>query len=410
MASVNPEIFSQIAPRNVWKDSAYPERIKSSIVLGSDIEGPWFKGDFIAEAMTKYLKPQNRGREANPSYGQIIYTESLNQFTEDTFHLRRPLAIDTTRKTPLMYSRGQEGTDTIFTLPFLLAEGASYYDLMQLTLGSTQTPGSKELVDKLEARGIFVVGITTAPQQPYRDLAEKTGFIDPKKIIGSPFPIEETRKILHETDAWDVEMGMTKDFLEECYEIIDNNSGFTHVNGVYSRSFSAEGSAELRARIKRYYDEEIGISYDFRTRKLQEPKTVIGKIIQLSDMVGDRAKAAISQNLIRPGRNNGRILITMGDGGNDAAMLRLAPISIGVNGPDAAKAAKIGVITPSMVNVYPIFEEVARGQHDIDQIILNAQKRVGDAAIIHKGGSISESQEGLHRKFKRELRGDNITY
>lgn len=415
MSKVGPEIFARLEQRSVWKATSFPERERSSIVLGSDIEGPWFKGDFIAEAMAINLHPRNGGIDASPSYGQIIYQESWDLFTGETLASRRPLGrrrlnSGDLKMDPLSFSRSQEGTDTIFTLPFLLAEGANYDQLKQLTLESKQTPGSKLLVDTLENQGVFVLGITTAPQEPYRDLAEATGFIDPKRIVGSPFPMEEARRLLQETGAWDREMSMTKDFLEECYALIDTNSTFTDDSGIKQRKLSEKGKQQLQQRIKRYYDSELGISYDFRTRQQKEPHTLTGKIIHASDMVGDRAKAAVSQNLFRRANGDGRVLVTMGDGGNDAMMLQMAPISIGVNGADAAAAAKIGVITPSMEYVVPIFEQILKGQRNVDVIITKAQQQVGDKAIIHRGGPLSEFHKAEHKRMKKELRGDNITY
>jgi len=47
-----------------------------------------------------------------------------------------------------------------------------------MTLASKQTPGSQELVHKLQLSGALVVGITTAPQEPYRKLLAQTHLMD----------------------------------------------------------------------------------------------------------------------------------------------------------------------------------------------------------------------------------------
>ena len=144
-----------------------PERAKQGVVLVTDVEGPLFLGDFIAEAMSNWLKPEFGFIDASPSYGSIMYQETWAWFTQKTLLNRRTLDSN---KRPKSLSNSQEGTDTIFTMPLLLAEGATYTDLLQLTLKSKATPGSRDFVKTIESHCVIVIGLTTAPHDPFRVL------------------------------------------------------------------------------------------------------------------------------------------------------------------------------------------------------------------------------------------------
>lgn len=406
-----PEHLSHIAPDRTTSLKYLPELRKQSIIVGSDIEGPWYIGDFIADAMKNMLRPKN-GIDASPSYGQIIYQQSWEAFTEDTIDKRRPPDIGRP-KVDYSYSLSQEGTDTIFTLPLLLAAGADYSYLEDLTVStSKQTPGSKELLKSLDKEGIFVIGITTAPQEPYRALVKRDGLIDPKRVMGSPFPIDETRRLLEKSGRLEEELSMVKSYLTDCYALIDRYSTITNKNGEALREFSPEGQKELQARIRHFHDQELGITYDPLVRKSRLSPTLLGQVIERIGMVGDRAKAAVATYAFRKtAPNNGSLLVTMGDGANDSVMLKKAPISIGINGPDAAKAAKIGIVTDSMMNLFPIYEQLANGERDVFRIVEKTREKVDSSTIIHIGGSkVPEEILMEHKNMKKKLRGQNITY
>lgn len=405
-----PELVSLNKERTT-RLTSFPERPNSGLVLCTDVEGPLYLGDFIADAMENMLKPQNGRIKTYPSYGQIIYQQSWELFTAETIGNRRSLTLNDQRRTS--HSLSQEGTDTIFTLPLLIAEGASYSYLENLALNSSkQTPGSGELIKRLDKEGIFMAGITTAPQEPYRTIVKKDGVLDPSRIIGSPFPIDETKRLLEETGCLDTELSMVRDYLNECYFIIDRNSSFSEKDGNIVRDLSNAGKLELLRRIKRFHDQQLGISYDFQTRKERPSQTILGQVIEAVGMVGDRAKAAVALDVFRKmNSNNKSLLVTMGDGANDAVMLYKAPISIGINGADAAKAAKIGIVTENMLNLLPIFEQLAGGERDIPTIVARARDMVDPTTIIHEGGTkTSEALLTAHKNMKRKLRGQNITY
>lgn len=395
--------------RNVLDLTRIEEAEKSSVVVTTDVEGPLFLGDFIAEAMDEYLLPQDRAIQASPGYGSLIYSEGWNWFTEETSPTRRRNGFRTWDRSRLSLS--QEGTDTIFTLPMLIAAGASYQDLERLTLQSKETPGARSLVDNLRKNGISVIGITTAPVEPYRILFTERG-VNANNIIGSPFPIDETRQLLQDSGQYQREVAITQEFLREAYSIIDSHSRISTEDGTTTRHFSGEGSGLLQSRIAKYISQDLDVSYDFSRRKKRGPAaTLMGQVIEASSMVGDRAKAALSQFTSRKLQLGGGALVAMGDGANDAVMLQRAPISIGLNGADAARAAKIGVVTDNVKNLLPIFWEVANGQRDIRSIIESARQKVGSSAIITEGGpNIPEEIIQEHKRMKKQLRGTNITY
>lgn len=401
------ELFLQLE-RTTLGLTFLPELSRSSLVLCSDVEGPWFLGDFIDQAMSEKCKPPNGKSNTSLNYGHIIYEEMWSYLNQTTSHLRRTDKNQLPRST---LSLSQEGTDTIFTLPLLLATGTSYEYLKSLTFRSKPTQGAQALIAHLQSEGVAVFGITTAPQEPYRALVEHTRLLNPRQVIGSPFPMDETRELLIETGRWDEEMGIAGAYLKDCYQIVDENSQVIATNGSVTRSLTPLGKSLLFERIGHFLHNELGITYDPQLRKSRGPaKTIIGQVIESSGIVGDRAKTAIALNAHRKHGARESILVTMGDGLNDTLMLRRAQISIGINGADAAKAAKIAVVTEDMQNIWPILEQILAGQRDIDTIVQRAQAKVGSTAIITRGGpDIPYGVLQQHRLTKRKLRG-NIIY
>ncbi|OHX20611.1 hypothetical protein [Chromobacterium sphagni] len=398
-----------LGDRSLRALTALPELRGAAGVLGSDVEGPLFLGDFIAEALSARVRPRHGAIEAVPSYGQILYQEGYAAFTETTIGLRRPLRRVGGGPPGCRYTWVQEGTDTILALPMLLASGVDYAYLDGLARGSAATPGAAELVRELERRGMPVVGITTAPQQPYRNLVERNGLLARERIIGSPFPLNETRELLQGRRRWDDEIGMVCRYLDDAFAIIDGYSEIHSRHGERSRRLSDAGRRLLRARFLKHCRDELGISYDPAERRGRTASTLLGEIIEACAMVGDRAKAAIALNLGRSLRDGA--LVAMGDGGNDVQMLRRAPLSIGVNGPDAARAAKIAVVTADMGCVLPILRQIIEGERDVNAIIGRAQAEVGEAAWIHRGGEhLAPESLARHRDMKRRLRGEFVTY
>ncbi|WP_434628674.1 hypothetical protein [Chromobacterium sp. CV08] len=377
-------------------------------LLASDIEGPLFLGDFIAEALSACLKPAVGATDAVPSYGQILYAEGYAAFSADTGPLRRPGGGAPPPEGG--YTLAQEGSDTIFALPLLLAAGADYRYLERLALRSPPTPGAPEMAEQLAAMGWQLAGITTAPQQPYRARVSVGGWLETGRVLGSPFPLMEAEAMLRRHGRWEVEIDLVRTYLDDACRLIDQHSELWLDGGIRQRHLSGAGRELLRRRFQRFYREELGISYCRRERAGRAAATLLGRIVEACSMVGDRAKAALALGLARRAGGLDR-LVTMGDGANDAAMLRRARWSIGVNGPDAARAAAIGLVSDDMRHVPVLLRLIERDGRDIDAVIGRAQAELRGAALVHRGREgVSEALADAHRRMKRKLRGEFVTY
>ncbi|POZ61609.1 hypothetical protein [Chromobacterium alticapitis] len=379
-------------------------------LLASDVEGPLFLGDFIAEALTARLKPEAGAVDATPSYGQILYGEGYHAFAEDIARQRRPSGRRIGMPPAGGYTLAQEGTDTIFALPMLLAAGVDYAYLAEMALRSAATPGAEGMALGLEKMGWRMAGITTAPQQPYRQVAEQCGWLAPERVLGSPFPLAEAEACLRRHGRWGMEMALAQAYLRDAFALIDGMSEVWMDGATRRRHFSNAGRQLLRQRFRRFYRDELGISYAPGERRGRLAPTALGRIVEASVMVGDRSKAALALSLARRGGGVAR-LVAMGDGANDAEMLRRAPWSIGVNGPDAARAAGIGLVTDDMRHALVLLKWIEKGVGDVDAVIARVREELDGAALVHRGGAgLTPELEERHRQMKRKLRGEFVTY
>src|SRR3989344_1657751 len=354
------ERLSPTPTRSLAELTTFPEQEKTRLVICTDVEGPLFTGDFIAEAMSEKVKPSANATEAFPTYGDLIYEITWKWFNRVTLENRKRPGLNSA-----ISSISQEGEDTLFTMPILLACSVDEYYLEQMTLASKQTPGSQELVHKLQLSGALVVGITTAPQEPYRKLLAQTHLMDPRLLIGSPFPL----------------------------------------NNLIERM--------LIERIETFHNFQLGITYELNRRKIQREIMLSGQVIEGHRILGDRAKVAVAQLVSKKYRSTPGAFVTIGDGLNDMLMLQKAPFSIGVNGADAARAAKIGVVTDNMMNLMPILEiiDTYSGDISIEQVIRHAQFYAPPNTIIHKGGEdIPPELLSEHKKMKSMIRAKNVIY
>ncbi|VEB42013.1 Uncharacterised protein [Chromobacterium violaceum] len=378
-------------------------------LLASDVEGPMFLGDFIAEALAACLKPAEGAVDATPSYGQIIYAEGYAAFSADNGALRRPEGKRGGKTPPAGgYTLAQEGSDTIFALPLLLAAGVDHLYLERLALRSQQTPGAAEMARRLDEMGWQRAGITTAPQQPYRAVAERCGWLAAERLLGSPFPLAEAEALLRRLGRWEMEIGWVRTYLRDAYELIDRHSEAWLDGSIRRRHFSDTGRKLLRQRFRLLYR---GSSAFPIPRRAGGP---IGRI-----RVGPRHRGLRHGGRSRQGRAGAGLarraggldrLVTMGDGANDAAMLRRARWSIGVNGPDAARAAAIGLVTDDMRHALVLLRLIERGG-DVGEVVGRAQAELRDAALVHRGGDgLSAELAEKHRLMKRRLRGEFVTY
>jgi predicted HAD superfamily phosphohydrolase len=405
MDGIDPIHFS--ATRNIWSLPARHMLKGKRFLLASDVEGPMVLGDVIMEALVEKMRPDGSPTGIRPSYGHIIYTESYKAFSDFTGEsLRKCPTAGFSRNC----ARPQEGTDTILALPLLLACGVDEAYLQQLASKSTPTPGAGSMVRELERMGGAVIGITTAPENVYKALPPDLMSISDQQLVGTQFPLNHARELLIQSGRLDTELGIVKSFICDCYRIIDDSSKVVTTRGGGIRVLDRNGLNRFRSRFSRYLKHELGVSFGREERP--GPPTILARIINACGVIGDRGKAAVAMALYRsidePGKS---VLVTMGDGLNDAVMLRRARFSIGVNGDKAAQSAKIGVITENMECVIPIFKAILAGEEDIDAIVGYAKAEVGNAAIVHKGGPhADEDLLQAHRIMKKRLRGDATTY
>ena len=378
-----------------------PEIPRNGLVVLSDIEGPFTLGDIVNRAMSEKVRPDHSD-DIRSSYGEIIYHQTYACFNQENVSLRRSFdnSIPSTSST-----LAQEAVDTIFALPLLVAQGVDSQYLDNLALQSRETPGAKKLLDKFRKAGIPVIAITSAPQEPYRVALSQKGFFDPQCVIGSPFPIEETKSRLMETGRWEQEVIMVKQYIADCFQIIDENSEVDNCN----RKLPEERIHLLWERIERFLYQELGITYDPVIRRQRRPSTIFGQIIEKTRMIGDRSKASVALAALRRVRPQNGLLVAQGDGLNDCMMLKFAHCSIAPNAPEAVKTACIGIITDDISNEWPIFKQLLAGERDIDRIIARAQQEVGSRAIIHRGGpNVSPGILKEHRRMKKLLRGESF--
>jgi len=402
------ERLSPTPTRSLAELTTFPEQEKTRLVICTDVEGPLFTGDFIAEAMSEKVKPSANATEAFPTYGDLIYEITWKWFNRVTLENRKRPGLNSA-----ISSISQEGEDTLFTMPILLACSVDEYYLEQMTLASKQTPGSQELVHKLQLSGALVVGITTAPQEPYRKLLAQTHLMDPRLLIGSPFPLNNLKERLNEAGLFNTEIEIVKAYLNDCFKIIDDNSDIMTVQDEVERRLSDEGERMLIERIETFHNFQLGITYELNRRKIQREIMLSGQVIEGHRILGDRAKVAVAQLVSKKYRSTPGAFVTIGDGLNDMLMLQKAPFSIGVNGADAARAAKIGVVTDNMMNLMPILEiiDTYSGDISIEQVIRHAQFYAPPNTIIHKGGEdIPPELLSEHKKMKSMIRAKNVIY
>lgn len=398
---LSPSISSVITPlkeRSLLRLTYFPEReiYTPRLVIATDFEGPLVLHDAAARVMSRKVRPEN-ATDSSLDYGNIIYNATYDWYTQRTLLRRR--TDDNKRpfgEKPLF---AQEGTDISFAMAPLLAMGTNQAFINKIAMQYRMTPGAKELIKYLKRENSLVVAVTTAWEEPHKSIGEEIG-ID--GVIGSPFPVDQTRELLKATGRWDEEMNLTRKYLNDCFLIIDqmeNSQGAERE--LYQR--------ELYKRIETFYEDELGISYDPLVRAdRKDHKTVLGQVIENIDAVGDRTKAAVALFLFRRFKNS--ISVSVGDGLNDSIMLAKSDLSIGLNGPDTARAAKIGVVTPNVRNLIPVYALLQKNPGiSIEDLVRESSCLVDNNTIVHEGGLNTPDwiiQE--HRKMKKALRGNVI--
>lgn len=363
-----------------------PEREKSATIISTDLEGPHLLGDTALNVMSLYVHPNSNSHGID--YGATLYGATYDWF-EEKFD-RNGL--------------GQEGSDIILAMPALLYFGVTADMIRKEAETSRRTPGSAEYVKYLKSQGAVVLGVTTAWEDAHRDIVINKVGLD--GIVGTEFPIDDARKQLQSSGKWEEEMDATRKFLQGSFAIIGQMS-----NSQNGQKEELEG--QLKDRIGQFYYETLGISWDLEGKQIVRSgkSTEIARIMVGYDVVGDKRKAEVARQLFLTHSKPRAVNLAIGDGFNDRRMLGESPWSIGLNGVDAAKAAKIGIIASDVgMPLIEVTERILRNpvclESNIQEIIREAQKVLGDKAIIHRGGrDISSELIASHKAMKKEIRG-----
>jgi predicted HAD superfamily phosphohydrolase len=359
-----------------------------------DFEGPIGIVDGALETTDERVGPEDRN---GIHYGRIIYVEGHNAFMANV----------------VKHGKGQIGHDVIFPLPSLLYHGVTNQDINDVVARLFQrTPGSPEHIAHLKDKHhAHTVAITTAYLQAHSEIALRGVGLD--NIVATDFPIDRIREALQRSGRWDTEMAMTGNWLRDCYALISKRekSGNDRERASLTR--------KLRSRIMNFFTEELGLTWNAEGEMAPYQgrfRTQLGEMMAGLYVVGDREKANVVRRFSRPGlvQNGGPRPSYIADGVNDVLALQAAEWSIGLNGSDAAKAAKIGV---AAINIGPVLIALddALTRHpqptpeNVDAVINETQETIGKGtALVHKGGpDVSMEHVRLHEEMKRAVRGEN---
>jgi len=389
--------------RRVFSEFGFNEAIKRApIIVVTDLEGPQVLGDTAAEVMKGSIR-----------YGDVIFNEVYDWYTARTQSRRKNHKqvvynnLGLAQGTNLL--RAQEGTDITFALPLLISAGVTQSDINNVARGYKQTPGGKQFIQELKEKGAVLIAVTTAWQEPSQIITNEIG-ID--YVVGTPFPIDETRDLLIRTGNFGKEMRPTEMFISDCQEIIEAIENSDEEDRVFLKQ-------KLYERVGRYYEKELGISYDpsvLRQRKERGTKcpTLTGQIIEEIGVVGDRAKAATASYILKNSNPNAVIIVT-GDGLNDIVMLekcgnsfkRRNAISVGLNGPEAALFGDINLLTTD-VSVYIKIVDVLRqnGHSDLNETTGLIKGRLSNnGTVVYKRDEVTDAVVLENKKMKKALRG-----
>jgi predicted HAD superfamily phosphohydrolase len=359
-----------------------------------DFEGPIGIVDGALEVTDRRVGPEDRN---DTHYGRTIYLEGHSAFMHHV----------------IAKGKGQIGHDVIFPLPSLLYHGVTNQDISNLVTDLfKRTPGSPEHIAHLKNRHqAHTVTITTAYEQAHTELA--LGQVGLDDIVATDFPIDRIREDLQKSGRFDTEMAMTGAWLKDCYLLISKreNSGNDREKATLTR--------RLRSRIMHFFTEELGLTWNEEGQMAPYQgkfRTQLGEAMAGLYVVGDREKANVVRRYSKPGlvQEGGPRPSYIADGVNDVLALQAAEWSIGLNGSDAAKAAKIGV---AAMNIGPVLialdDAIAHyinpTPENVEAVINQTQEVIGKGtALIHKGGpDMSTEHSGIHSEMKEAVRGPN---
>jgi len=362
------------------------------IVKGTDVEGPQSLGDDACLLVNGRVKPEKAINDI--SYGTIFYTVQHDAYAEYAAKHRI----------------GQIGSDVVLPLaPLLYNEVTDKEVADNAILTSGRTPGAPEYVSFLRSLGhTRIVAITTAWAEPHRKLVLEDYGLD--ELIATEFSLDKAKQHLVDSGRLNQEMRMTGQWLKECFRLIQ------HRETTKNPDMWQQYNNELKATIMDFFVNKIGISWDEAGNMIPANHvftTELGRIMAQFHVIGDiekaRAVMELSQRFtLAPDAPE---VIYIGDGVNDGEALKVAPWSIALYGREAAKSAKIGVITHDVRNLKPLIEAIRRHristEENVEQVIFEANEANTDPnTIFHAGGPHTPKLYlDLHDQAKIFVRG-----
>lgn len=332
------------------------------LVLLTDLEGPILVGDTAMEVMKNFV----------PKGGEL-YDATYKWYTKHFYDPNSNLDL------------GQEAGDIIMALPTLLANEVTGEQILGIARESKQINGSQTVINSVKKCNGLILGVTSAWSQHHRPITEPIGV---NGLFGTEFPIDEIRERFWANKSFQFEMEKTRKFVERFNQI--NNPEIL--------------IREVEQLIGDFYVNTLGIKFVNSDAK---EKSIVGTIINQLKVIGDKGKLATFETIKQ---RKPTTLIAMGDGLNDKLMLAESEWSIGVNGPNAVKGAKIGVITNNMSIIADIIDLIASGKISTSDEIVEIFK--GDSrAIVHLGGeNIPDYLIKKHQEMRREIRKDAANF
>ncbi len=370
---------------------------QSNLVIITDVEGPLVLGDTYADLMAESVKPNPREFRGLDYRSEINYGVELFEATYQWF-------------TKYRYNKGlgQDGSDIVLHLPTLLFFGQKDQDVIQQARRSRKSPGSEKLLDFLRSeKRAVIVGVTTAWHRPHQIALEPLGL---DGIVGTEFSLDEAKETLMNSGKGQEEIKLVKRFLSRTFKVIsDRHWAFGEEKEIFTKWLEEE--------IERFFTDVIGVTWDEEGYMVTSTpdrkfKTELGTLMASLRIMGDKEKARAAKVIAEKCSLPGATVVAIGDGLNDAVMLKETFWSIGINGAAAASAAAIGVATENVDVLQVVIDLITKypeqTEENIRKVVAEAQEILGDRAVVHLGGRIEKMTQDLidlQVKAKKKYRG-----
>jgi energy-converting hydrogenase A subunit R len=271
-----------------------------------------------------------------------------------------------------------EPGDTLYLiLPFLIAEGISMEDILNVSKKAALTPGAEETVKALKVLGYPLVIISTSYQPHAHYIGERLG-ITPDCIASTPFPSERV-EIRH----------------EEKKRLLSLKETLLKISPGEDES--------LKKVLDQFYLKEL-------------PEMGFYKRISGLKVVGGRRKVSALKEFMERFKVAPSRTVSIGDSITDFRMLdyinKSGGLAIVFNGNEySVPYATIGVASESLLGVVkPVeifFKEGAQGVKEFIQTVNSQQSTVNSKCYytLIEGCEDLDSVIAIHKLMRRKIRG-----